>query len=352
MVKIVNIKYDTEPVEPNNKNFLKCIEYAKLITKDYKKFLPNKPKESVSFELHNATSDLANTIRRFLCDEIYVYSMTVDEDNIKTTDPFILSDYVKKRIESIPILQNMETQDIEKFDIHLYYENLTTECANVYTRDFEILYNGKKYSGVDFFSDNICIFSIKPTKKININGITISRGIAKDDANQFLLLSNIQYKILDVKPLDKSKHSTEGESSLNSCPSKFLFKLTNHRNIEPKKILKMCFDLIISRFENINSDIKNIKDDDLEYLSELLKLETSGNFKLIHLIGEYWTISNVIARYCYIQDKDIDFVCSSIIHPTTEVSIIKIKHKNYLKVISSAISDIIKDIKTIKDYFK
>ena len=76
MIKVINVKYEIEPVEPKNKNFLKCVEYAKLVTDDYKKYLPNIPKESVSFELHNTTSDMANTIRRFLCDEIPVYSMS------------------------------------------------------------------------------------------------------------------------------------------------------------------------------------------------------------------------------------------------------------------------------------
>ena len=35
-----------------------------FFAKDYKKYLPNRPKESISFELHDITSDMANTIRR------------------------------------------------------------------------------------------------------------------------------------------------------------------------------------------------------------------------------------------------------------------------------------------------
>jgi DNA-directed RNA polymerase subunit L len=351
MIKVINIKYETEPIEPSNKNFLRCVEYAKTMTDDYKKYLPNKPKESVSFELHNITSDLANTIRRFLCDEIFVYSMTLDEYDIKTTDEFILNDYVKKRIECIPIMQDMEKYDIDKFTINLHTENLTTNCSNVYTRDFEILYNNKPYTGDDFFSNNIDIFSLKPTKKINITNIKITKGVAKDDAGKFLLLSNIVYKILDSKPLEKTKFKRSGESSLNSNPNKFLFKITNHRNIKPKKILNICFDDIINRLDLIRTDIKNIKESDINYISDLTKLETVGNFKLLYLIKEYWTIANIISRYCYLQDKDIDFVCSSIIHPTTEISIIKIKHKNYLKVLTNSIDNIIKDIKTIKAHF-
>ena len=282
----------------------------------------------------------------------YLYiACHIDEYDIKTDDEFILNDYIKKRIESIPITQNMENYDIDKFAINLHRENATTECMNIYTRDFDILYDNKPYTGVHFFSENINVFSLKPIKKINITNIQITKGIAKDDASKFLLLSNITYKILDSKPLEKDKFKKTGESSLNSNPSKFLFKLTNHRNFKLKKILNICFNNIVNRLDNINTDIKKIKESDVGYISDIIKLETVGKFKLIYLIDEYWTISNVISRYCYLQDKDIDFVCSSIIHPTTEMSIIKIKHKNYLKILTNSIENIIKDMKKIKSSF-
>ena len=70
MVKVLNIKYEEYPVEPNTPQFKKCVEYAKLIDKDYKLYLPDKPKKSVEFELHDANSDLANAIRRGIIDEV------------------------------------------------------------------------------------------------------------------------------------------------------------------------------------------------------------------------------------------------------------------------------------------
>lgn len=352
MVKVVNIKYEVEPIEPKNANFLKCLEYAKLMTDDYKKYLPDKSKESVSFELHDTTSDMANAIRRFLHDEIEVYSMTLNESDIDTDDPFILTDHIKQRIEAVPITQDIEKYNMEKFTINLSSHNLTTEVMDIYTRDFEILYDGKKFKGDHFFSNNIHVFSLKTTKKIKISNIKIIKGIAKDNYGKFVFLSNIKYKILDTKPLEKTKYKRTGESSLNSTPSKFLFKLTNHRNIDPKKIMIMCLDSIINRIENLNSDVAKIKETETNYVSNLIKLENVGNFMLLHLINEYWTLSNLVSRYCYLQDKDIEFVCSSIIHPTTEVSIVKIKHKNYLKIILNALNEILKDLKTIKSSFK
>ena len=88
-----------------------------------------------------------------------------------------------------------------------------------------------------------------------------------------------------------------------------------------------CLDIIILRLTNINKEISNIKDTDASYISDLITLETNANFKIVYLTGEYWTIANIIARYCYLEDNDIEFVCSSITHPTTEISKIRIKHK-------------------------
>lgn len=351
MVKVTNIKYETYDIETNHKEFKKCIEYAKLINSNYKKLLPNKPKKSVTFEIHDTNSDFANMIRRFLQDEIPVYSMGLDDYDIQSDDEFILNDYIKRRIEYIPILQDLEKYDITKFNIHLFIENKTHSNITVYTRDLEILYDNKKYTGADLFSYNIPILELRSSKKININNIKIDKGMAKDDAGKYLLLSNLKYKILDGIPLSKTKYKTTGESSLNSNPRKFLFKLTNHRNIDPKKIMKLCLNEIYTKLNIILTEIKKIKDDDSEFISEIIKLETNDNFKLIYFINEYWTIANVISRYCYLEDNDIDFVCSSILHPTNEISLVKIKSKNYLKILINAINQIIKDIKIFQLIF-
>jgi len=350
MVKVTDITYETIPIEPTNESFKKCVEYIKLIGKDYKKMLPKKPKKTVSFEIHNSNSDFANLIRRNLLDEFTVYSMYMSE-TVQYDDSFHLNEVIEKQIEYIPILQDLEKYDIDKFSINLFAENKTYSIITIYSRDLEILYDNKKYAGESLFSDNIPILDLRASKKINITGIKICKGKAKDDSGKYLLLSNLKYKILDVIPLNKTKYETTGESSLNSNPSKFLFKLTNHRNIEPKKIMKICLGSIQKKLETILSEITKIKDSDTEYISDIIKFEILDNFKLIHFFGEYWTISNVISRYCYIEDNDIEFVCSSITHPTTEISIVKIKSNNYLKILINAVRNIINDVNIMEKSF-
>ena len=83
----------------------------------------------------------------------------------------------------------------------------------------------------------------------------------------------------------------------------------------------------------------------------LLDLESKGDMKLFHFKNEYWTIANIIARYCYLEFKDIKFVCSCIIHPSIEESIVKIKHTEPVKIINAAIKQILADAATVKKSF-
>ena len=67
MVKVKNIKYTEIPFETKDKTFLKCIEYIKSVTADYKKYLPNNNKQRVSFEL----TDTQTRIWQIPLDDFY-----------------------------------------------------------------------------------------------------------------------------------------------------------------------------------------------------------------------------------------------------------------------------------------
>jgi DNA-directed RNA polymerase subunit L len=348
MVRVKNVEVSEIPFETADKNFQRCVEYIKAVAPsgDYKKYMPKKSKQKLSFELTDANSDLANTIRRFLLDEIPVQSMTVSEESIKTTDRFILTDYLKKQIELVPILQNSDMSDL---NISLTMENNTDKIIPIYTRDIIITdKSGKKLDTGKYFTETITLIQLRPTTSIEISDISIVSGVGKHDAGKFLLLSNISYEILDVKPFMQNKYSTEGVSSLTSTPQHFKIEITNHRNIPVKTIMDICCTKIIDRLVVIEKALSQIKDKDLVYFSDLINMETKEDIKIFHFIGEYWTISNVISRYCYLIFNEIKFVCSGIIHPSTEESVVKIKHPDALKIITDAVKKIISDVSTIK----
>jgi hypothetical protein len=351
MIQVKNIKITDIPFESNDKNFQRCVEYIKSVSPDggYKQYIPQKSKQKLSFELTNANSDLANTIRRFLLDEITVYSMDVKEEDIKTTDKFILTDYLKSRIELIPILQDEDLSDIK---ISLKMENNTNDTIPVKTKNFTITdKSNKKLDTNKYFSDTHTLIQLRSMTSIEIPNIGIVSGVGKEDSGKFLLLSNMSYEILDVKPITQNKYSTDGTSSLTSEPSHFSIGLTNHRNLSVKKTMVTCCDKIIQRLNAIEKELSIVDESTQVYFSDLVNIETKGDIKIFHFIGEYWTISNIISKYCYLIIKEIKFVCSGIIHPSTEESMVKIIHPNSIKIIGDAIKKIITDVSSIRSNF-
>lgn len=351
MVKVKNVKVTDIPFESKDKNFQQCIEYIKSVAPggEYKKYLPHKPKQKLSFELTDANSDLANTIRRFLMDEISVLSMNIDEEKISTNDRFILTDYLKKNMELIPISQNIP----EDVKISLNVENKTDEIIPVYSRDITITDRAKKkLNAMDYFSGTIPIIQLRPNSSLEISDINIVKGCGKEDSGKFLLLSNISYEILDMEPITQNKYTTKGESSLIANPTHFRIEFTNHRNISVKKVIILCCDEITRRLNLLLKELSNVAETTSIHFSDLIKIETKGDIKIFHFNNEYWTISNIISKYCYLTFKEIQFVCSSIIHPSTEESMVKIRHPQALKIITNAIKKILSDVVVIKSAFR
>jgi DNA-directed RNA polymerase subunit L len=350
MLKVSNVKIDTLTYDSKHfKDFDKCVEYIKLINPDYKQFLPKNPSHRVIFELTNTNPDFANCIRRFLLDEIYVNSMSVNINDIITDDKFILSDYLKKNIELVPLTQ---IEDCKGLSFSVNKINKTDDIICIYTRDIEVSdKSGKKLDNEKYFSTNIPLIKLRSGNSLEIKNIFIDRGCAKQDAGKYCLLSNLSYEILDVIPLEENKYGKTGESSLVSLPKHFRISYKTHRNIEPKTIMHICCDLIIKRFNDILNELVNIKNDSNSHFSDLIELETKGDIKFYHFKREYWTIANIIARYCYNEYKDIKFVCACIIHPSVEESIVKIRHPNSLKLLTESIKKITADISILKKAF-
>lgn len=351
MVKVKNVKYSETSFTSKDTNFLKCMEYAKAINPDISIFAPKHPKETVSFEITEANSAIANCIRRYLIDEIPSYSMNLTEEDIITDDRYILSDFLKKNIELIQFSQNITDDDAKDITLSLNVENNTDDTIKVYAKDFVITKQNKKLDISDYVTTTISFIKLRSGKKLEINNITIVKGIGKHNSGKFSPLANITYKIMDIDPLNETKYSKTGESSLNSNPEHFKIEITTHRNRPVKKIMPLCCDLIAETITRIINDLKNIKEETKIYFSDVITLETKGNIKFFHLKGEYWTISNLISRYCFISDKTVPFVCSSVNHPLTEESTVKIRHTSSIELINSALKLILTDIAAIKKAF-
>ena len=324
---------------------------------DGKDLLPKRSKYQVSFEINNTCSGFANGIRKCIIDEIPIVSLTMDSDKFSTSDRYILSDYLQKNIELIPIHQEIDFEKSKKWTIQIDITNSTDEVIDIKSGDIEIFDGKKKIPIESIMSPNISIVELHPAMFIKISEITIIRGMSKNDASKFASVSNTRYEILDIKPLAHTKEEkTQGSSSLISNPTSFRIGYTTYRNVDdPKTIIYRCCDTLTNRLEAFKKEIDNIKEDPelkiISYFSTLLDVETRGDFKFFNFKDESRTLPNMISQYCFLLDPNIPFSAPSLIHPSTEIGVVKIKHTNSLKIIQDSITAILKDISILKKTF-
>jgi DNA-directed RNA polymerase subunit L len=347
MVKVVNITVkELNFAKDKSPQLKQCFD----LVPDLLKFLPTKPKYVVRFELKETNADMANALRRCILNEMPTISLHYDEyKDADISDPYILSDFLKKQIDLIPISQDVNYDD---FEIEFDAENKTDEIIKVTTGDFVIKKNKKLVDVGDIMSPLIVLCSLRPGEHLKIHNIKTKRGTGREDGGSFSRVANIRYAPLDVTPLDSEK--SIGVSSLNSTPTHFELGYSTHRNVKnPFDIVRGACDVLIERFDQMSAGLALISSKEEYYYSDLIQLETHDLIKEIQFKSENWTTVNLISRYCYLlTDGNIKFVTASIIHPEIETGVIKITHPEYLKLIRDAIKKIIEDINAIKKSFK
>ena len=69
----------------------------------------------------------------------------------------------------------------------------------------------------------------------------------------------------------------------------------------------------------------------------------------IYINNEYHTIANLLTKYVFQLDPNIELINYRLIHPLTHKVVITIKHSNYKKIINDAIENIISDLVIFKN---
>jgi hypothetical protein len=345
--------------KPENLNLKNSLSYIAFLGNgiDGKDLLPKSSKFKLEFEISNTCPEFANGIRKCIIDEIPLSSLTMDSDKFTTSDRYILSDYLQKNIELVPIYQDLDFDKADKWTISLDIINSTDEVINIKSGDLEIFEGKKKIPTDSVVSSNITIVELHPSMFIKISNITFIHGLARVDAAKFASVSNIRYEILDVIPLAHTKEEkNQGKSSLMSRATSFRIGYTTYRNVkDPRTIIYGCCDALTNRFNAFKKELNNVKENPetkvISYFSTLLDIETRGDIKFFNFKDEARTLPNMIAQYCFRLDTNIPFISASLIHPSTEIGVVKIKHTNSIKLIQDAITAILRDLAILRNYF-
>lgn len=281
-----------------------------------KKLIPDYVNKKFIFELDSSNCAFANGLKRSMTNEIPVRHLTVSMSDIYTTDPWIVGDIIKGRIEMIPIPQNIEIGTTYS----LKYENTSNSYVDVKTS--EIKYRG---ASVKDMMQSIPICSINASYSLTIDNITVSESYGY--SNGRVAIGRVSYEILD--------QDMQNISSVNADPSKFKLTLEVPGIINPKEIIIKAIDSICNRLDNIDYSLAKI-----EY----------NIYKLL-IPNESHTIGRLLETYIFKIMPTIDFVAMRESHPSKRECTIDIKHPEAEQLCKQAVAMIKKEYLSIKNNF-
>ena len=286
---------------------LKKTRYESLM-----KMVPTVTNRVLEVIVDNANTALVNAIRRTLMSEMPIRHLTVALTDIKSTDPYIISESIRKRIEMIPISQSTDMNAM----FSLKYENDTNTYVDVMSTDIKL--NG--VSKTDDITPMIPICDINSKKSISISDIQVTESCGYDNSRS--TIGRVAYEILDC---DFSI------ASINSNPTKFRLELEMAGVMNPLDILKKSIHNLIDRINYIDFD---------NSITEF------GIFKLT-ILNETYSVGQLMSYYIYKEEPSINYVANRIKHPSIRECIIDVHHPAGKSLCEKATKSIVKDLQSL-----
>ncbi len=255
------------------------------------KLIPSVVNQTLTFDIIDGNPAIANAIRRTLMSEIPIRHLTVSLSDIKTTDPYIIGEAIKKRIEMIPISQDTDMDTV----FAVKFENNTDEYIDVSSSEIKI--NGMSQS--NDIMPNIPICDINSDTMITINDIHVSESFGYN--NSRVSIGRVGYEILDVD---------FNQPSLQSSPTHFRIEVETCGIHDPLKLVHFAIDTLIQRLDAI------------DYSKHIVEFDI---YKLT-IENESYTISKMLSWYIYQLNKNIKYVASRVPHPSKRECVIDIHH--------------------------
>lgn len=239
--------------------------------------------ESVQFDLVGTNVGVANAVRRAVSLEIPTYSLNFSEEDFNTDDPYILIDLIQSRIRCIPIDQSISPK--ATFTLSARAAEIP---LRVYTRDIVMLGKGKsKGKGKETaaalpFNGNIHLFTLQPTRKLELAKIYVEQGTGLNFAGHAVAFNAVSlWKDEEIF----SMYEKSGKLSSEINPRNFTIRFNTNGTMRAQDIVIAACNSIIGRLESLRGAIPTI--------------ESDGDLHLVILPGESHTIGNlVISTIC------------------------------------------------------
>jgi len=275
---------------------------------------------------------IINTIRRIMIEEVPCYAFDINSINIKSNTSVYNNDYIRNRIENLPIPNIENNFDLNEYDNirHQLFSNIQIEenknsnnyhllnmyvkekntsdlITNITSEHCEFYIKGKKIKSI--YKNPILICKLKPKEEIELSAI-IEKNIA---------LNHSKYAIVSICCFEKISEN------------EYILKFENRNQIKNKEVLIRTIKIIIHKLKNLLNKIQK-------------KTFSSDNHGKIIFKNENHTLGNLVGRG--LQDNNcIDFAAYKLEHLLIDELTIE-----YITNGSKTINEILN--KTINKYIK
>jgi DNA-directed RNA polymerase subunit L len=301
------------------------------------KYLPSTVPNSLSFDMVNCNTALANAFRRVMQSELSVMIMVFD--SLYTSDNYIIQHQLSKAIGLIPIRQ------ISGLTFYIDKTNNTTEIIQVnsaHIRPHQT--DNADRSREVLFSKSFVLCDLRPGKTLKIDRIYLKKGVSYIDGAAHTFPGKIKYE-----SLDDSK-----SSSMNTDPTSYRLGIPPQKYVDPAHMVRMAADTLIDKLTRVMDVITT---DD----KRAVKIQTfySDTMEIIHaddrtsykLMNETYTIGALLKQYCCGIDSSITNIHYNAPRHSAGPIIVNITHSEPNKIMLLAIESALKDINNVKRAF-
>lgn len=281
------------------------------------KRIPSTVNNTLVFELLDANCAIANAIRRTLVSELPVKHLTVALTDIKTTDPYVIGEVIRKRIEMIPVAQSIDPETV----FSLRVENDSDTYSDVMSDEIKV--NGVAASKDITASIPVC--DINSNTSFSVNDIHVVESFGFD--NSRVSIGRVGYEILN---------QDFTQSSQMAAPAQFRIELETPGIISPKEMVLKAIEGLIERLDAI------------DYANAIVEFDV---YKLT-IMNETHSIGRIMSWYIYQVMPAVKYVASRVPHPSKRECIIDVHHPNGEDLCKQAVEKAKADLKSLIKTFQ
>lgn len=281
---------------------------------------------SFSCMLYNVNNAIANALRRVCMLDLKIKFLTFEHESFDTTDKYLLSSYVCRRLNLVPLKQSVGLG--VKFS--LFVKNTNPHAIRVYMADV------KSSDGKVYFNENIELCSLKANQMLKIDAITVAEDYGFNNA---CAAGCIHGRCIpqDVEMLNM--HTKTGVSTTLSNPTQYLLAFNTNGTIDPKELVRRACDVIIERSNYI------------QQLSLSATASESGEY-VIQVIGENDTLGNLYMRTICDENPSIKCVNYTVNDKNKTMTLVVNSADDAREVIKAANTSIISKFTQIRKFFE